>query len=82
MIKYSIIIPFHSNLNLFTICISNLIKIIDFSESEIIIVDNNAEGPQISRSLKLNSRHCKIISKAENLMYPRAINLGASEAQG
>lgn len=82
MIKYSIIIPFHSNLNLFTICINNLIKIIDFSESEIIIVDNNAEGPQINKSLKLSSSHCKIISKAENLMYPRAINLGASEAKG
>ena len=60
MIKYSIIIPFHSNINLFSICIDNLLKILDFFESEIIIVDNNADGSQLNDNLKLNS-HCKII---------------------
>ena len=43
MIKYSIIIPFHSNLNLLTICVNALYKVLDFSESELIIVDNNVE---------------------------------------
>lgn len=81
MIKYSIIIPFHSNINLFSICIDNLLKILDFFESEIIIVDNNANGSQLNGNLKLNT-HCKIISREENLMYPRAINLGAAEANG
>ena len=47
MIKYSVIIPFHSNLNLLTLCIESLIKTLNASESEIIIVDNNANGSQI-----------------------------------
>lgn len=81
MIKYSVIVPFHSNLNLLTICINALSKVLDFSESEIIIVDNNIEGSQIVPELEINKK-CKIISKAENLMYPRAINLGAENASG
>lgn len=81
MIKYSVIVPFHSNLNLLTICINALIKVLDFSESEIIIVNNNAEGSQISSSLEI-AKKCKIISKSENLMYPRAVNLGAENASG
>ena len=48
MIKYSIIIPFHSNLNLLTLCVDSLLKAIDLSESEILIADNNANGSQIS----------------------------------
>ena len=81
MIKYSIIIPFHSNLNLLTMCITSLYKTLDFSESEIIIVDNNAGGSQIDSSLNL-SKQCRVISKKENLMYPRAINLGAENSCG
>lgn len=82
MIKYSIIIPYHSNKNLFSLCISNLLDYVDLSESEIIIVDNNMDGSQIGDiSIKENSR-IKIISRHENLMYPRAINLGAQEASG
>lgn len=81
MIKYSVIIPFHSNINLFTICINKLLKLLDFSESEIIIIDNNTEGTQIDTNFNFN-KYCKIITKKENLMYPRAINLGAAEANG
>ena len=81
MIKYSVIVPFHSNLNLLTVCINALSKVLDFSESEIIIVDNNIEGSQIAPELEIDKK-CKIISKAENLMYPRAINLGAANASG
>ncbi len=81
MIKYSVIVPFHSNLNLFTLCINYLNKVLDFSESEIIVIDNNVDGSQISSNIKMN-KHCKIIAKKENLMYPRAINLGAANASG
>lgn len=81
MIKYSVIIPFHSNFNLFTVCMNSLLETIDFSESEIIIVDNNVNGSQIDTAYDFD-KHCKIISKTENLMYPRAINLGAAEASG
>jgi len=79
--KYSIIIPFHSNLNLLTMCLSSLSSALDFTISEIIIVDNNAAGSQIDRTL-VCSKQYKIIQRAENLMYPRAMNLGASYAQG
>lgn len=81
MIKYSVIIPFHSNSNLLTMCISALEKTLDFSESEIIIVDNNAKGSQIDPKLNLDKKH-RIISRKENLMYPRAVNLGAENARG
>lgn len=81
MIKYSVIVPFHSNTNLLTICIDSLCKTLDFSNSEIIIVDNNIDGSQIANSLKLNN-HCKIITMKENLLYSRAINLGAANASG
>lgn len=79
--KYSIIIPFHSNINLLTACASSLFHSIDKTESEIIIVDNNADGSQIHKDSPLRSA-CRIITKKENLLYPKAINLGASEAQG
>ena len=81
MKKYSIIIPFHSNINLLTMCVSALINTLDFDDSEIIIVDNNASGSQIKSDLNLYQK-CKIISINENLMYPRAINIGAEKANG
>lgn len=81
MIKYSVIIPFHSNVNLLTMCMSALYKAVDLFESEIIIIDNNADGSQIDSSLEL-SKWCRIITRAENLMYPSAINLGAEYACG
>lgn len=79
--KYSIIVPFHSNLNLLAMCLSSLSSTLDFSTSEIIIVDNNAAGSQIDQAL-VQGKQYKIIQRTENLMYPRAINLGASCAQG
>lgn len=81
MKKYSIIIPFHSNTNLLTMCVSALCKTLNMNESEIIIVDNNANGSQIKSDFQYKNQ-CKIIQKNENLMYPRAINLGVEYAQG
>lgn len=81
MIRNSIIIPFHSNSNLLSVCIESLYKIVDFDDTEIIIVDNNANGSQIPSSLNLHQK-CRIITRKENLMYPRAINLGAENARG
>lgn len=81
MIKYSVIIPFHSNLNLLTVCVNALCKALDFSESEIIIVDNNANGSQIPSDWNYRGQ-CTIITKQDNLMYPRAMNLGAEYANG
>lgn len=81
MIKYSALVPFHSNLNLLTMCVSELLKTLDPCESEIIIIDNNANGSQIDSEWALG-KQCKIITRQENLMYPSAINLGAEYAQG
>lgn len=81
MIKYSVIIPFHSNSNMFTMCLNALNHVLDFTESEIIIVDNNADRSQLPPDLALDKR-IKLVSKKENLMYPRAINLGAEYASG
>ena len=81
MIKYSIIIPFHSNSNLLSACLAGLRKALDFSECEVIIVDNNAAGSQLGSDLRMD-KHYRIISRNENLMYPRAINLGAENARG
>ncbi len=80
-IRYSAIVPFHSNLNLLTVCIGSLLKALDPSESEIIIVDNNANGSEIPADWELG-KQCRIIARASNLMYPRAINLGAEHARG
>lgn len=81
MKKYSVIVPFHSNFNLLTACVSSLCNTLDFSESELIIVDNNAEGSKIDNEWK-NSGQFRIIAKKENLMYPNAINLGVEYASG
>ncbi len=81
MIKYSVIVPFHSNLNLLTLCIDSLLKTLDCSESEIIIVDNNANGSQIDSEWELGKR-CTIITRDSNLMYSKAINLGVEYAHG
>ena len=81
LMKYSIIIPFHSNINLLTACVSSIFRSIDKAESEIIIVDNNADESQIQKDSPLRNV-CRIIGRQENLLYPKAINLGASEAQG
>lgn len=81
MIRNSIIIPFHSNANLLSMCVESLYKVVDFDDTEIIIVDNNANGSQIPSSLRLHQK-CRILTKNANLMYPQAINLGAENAKG
>ena len=69
MKKYSVIIPFHSNANLLSACIFSLSKTLNPEESEIIIVDNNADGSQIPFGFQLPTQ-CRIIHKKENLLYP------------
>lgn len=81
MKKYSVIIPFHSNINLLSACIYSLSKTLNPEESEIIIVDNNADGSQIPVDMTLPTQS-RIIFRNENLLYPRAINLGVESAKG
>lgn len=81
MIKYSVIIPYHSNKNLLSACLTSLDNTLDSSDSEIIIVDNNESGSQMISKEEL-PQQTRIIYRAENLMYPRAVNLGAEHARG
>lgn len=81
MIKFSVIIPFHSNANLLTLCVESLKKSLPADKSEIIIVDNNINGSEIPSGETI-FKDCRIICRKENLFYPRAINLGAEAAVG
>ena len=81
MKKYSVIIPFHSNVNLLTLCVESLKSTLSEEESEIIIIDNNSNGSQIPTDLSV-FKGCRIIYRKENLFYPRAVNLGAENAEG
>ena len=66
MIKYSVIVPFHSNLNLLTLCVESLLKTLDLSESEIIIVYNNATGSQICPEWDA-VKYCQVITKKSQI---------------
>ena len=81
MLKNSVTVPIQSDSNLLSMCISSLENSLDPSESEIIVVDNNSCGSQIPADLNIQKR-CRLISIKENLMYPRAINIGAENAKG
>ena len=81
MIKYSVIIPFHSNANLLSACLSALKLTLNMDESEIIVVDNNDHESQIPDYI-LSDPTFRIIHRKENLLYPKAVNLGAEYATG
>ena len=51
------------------------------NQSEIIIVDNNAEKSQLNIDFSYYNE-CNVISRKENLMYPKAINIGVENASG
>lgn len=75
----SVIIPFHSNDNLLAACLYSVSQAID-PEDEIIVVANNAD--QSALNFNFSDFSCKVIYRYENLMYPKAINLGAYHAKG
>ncbi len=75
--KYSIVIPFHSNHLLLTNCILSLIKTVP-SETEIIIIANNSNPKEIDISYPYSN--IRIYKYEQDLMYPKAVNLGISLA--
>jgi GT2 family glycosyltransferase len=73
----SVIIPFHSNTNLFQACISTLVGTLP-DEVEVIVVANNAQ-PQTLPELPARVR---TLVFNEDLGYSRAVNVGADAAHG
>lgn len=76
--KYSIIIPYHSNRNLLNTCIQAVTRTIP-KDVEIIIVANNDNPEELGLHMQ---GQCRVIEVNRSLYYPRAVNLGAQEARG
>lgn len=76
--KYSIIIPYHSNRSLLNTCIQAVIRTIP-EDAEIIVVANNDNPEELDIRIPAQ---CKTLKVNKSLYYPRAVNLGAQEAQG
>ena len=90
MDSVSVIIPYHSGSNILKACLHSINKTVQ-QNVQIIIVYNNAsiknteEAKQllkrkISNSIPKLLSNIEIIAVAKNLMYPKAINIGASKA--
>lgn len=76
--KYSIVIPFHSNWNFLSICLDKLFETTP-KDTEIIIVANNSELH--TQNLNASDR-CTILKFDHQLYYPRAVNIGVKHARG
>lgn len=77
--KNSIIIPFHSNDNLLDRCLESISSTKNYDD-EIIVVANNADDKKLN--FNFSKYPCEVIYIYDNLMYPKAINIGAEKATG
>lgn len=76
--KYSIVIPYHSNWNLLSACLDQLFETIP-EDTEVLIVANNPD-PR-TQDLHISDR-CTLLKFDHLLYYPRAVNIGAKHAHG
>lgn len=76
--KYSIIIPFHSNKGLLEICVQAVVHTVP-KDTEIIIVANNYGASEFELPVP---KMCTILNIDRPLYYPKAVNLGAQAAHG
>ena len=76
--KYSIIIPYHSNRNFLNACLQTLKPTVS-DETEIIIVANNSNLEELD--IKTFDR-CRVLKYKKSMYYPRAVNIGVQEAHG
>lgn len=77
--KYSIIIPYHSNRTYLVNCVDSLARTVN-ENVEILIVANNSNKKEID--IQFNYANCKVLKFEKELMYPKAINIGAQSAKG
>lgn len=80
MVKVSIIIPHYNNQDILDSCIGSLKKL-DFTNHEIIVVNNNSTDGSI-QYIKNNYKDVIIINAKNNLGYAGGCNLGAQHANG
>lgn len=76
---YSIIVPFHSNKRLLQLCLKTLLKTVP-SDVEKIVVLNNHRADELPTNIKQSQ--FRVVRHDESLGYSRAVNIGASSAQG
>lgn len=77
--EYSIIVPYHSNINYLNLCIQSLTTTVP-DEVEIIVVANNSNKLEHNK-LEFSDR-IKVINVYKNLGYSKAINLGVEHSSG
>lgn len=78
--KISIVIPTYGNIKYTLECLKS-IKITTRLNYEIIVVDNNSSDSTVSKISK-QFIDLRLIENAENLGFPRAVNLGINAALG
>lgn len=76
--KYSIIIPYHSNRSLLHTCMDALLKTTP-DDIEIVVVANNSDSHELEITMP---PHCKLLKYSKSIYYPRAVNIGVQAAQG
>lgn len=76
--KYSIIIPFHSNKGLLEVCVQAVAHTVP-EDTEIIIVANNYGASKLDLPVP---KTYTVLNIDRPLYYPRAVNLGAQAAHG
>lgn len=76
--KYSIIIPYHSNRQLLNTCVQAVICTVP-ENTEILVIANNDDPEELDLNMPAQ---CRVIKVNKSLYYPRAVNLGAQEAKG
>ena len=77
--KYSIIVPYHSNKNYLHLCLQSLINTVPKSVEIIVVVNNNNEN---GYNVDIPYNRVKVIRVKENLGYSKAINLGVEKSKG
>ena len=78
--KVSILIPTRNNYGMIKRCIKSIEKNTNYSNKEIIIIDNASEHPQVKKYY--NSISHKIINYKENFNFSKMNNLAAKQASG
>ena len=83
--KVSIIIPTRNNLNYLQRCLQSLLKITNYPDYEIILVDNDSSDPDVLAyysSLIEEGSSIRILPYPAAFNFSRACNLGATVANG